>query len=147
MIRPAVPGDCDVVAALHAASFSEAWTASTFAGLLAEPAVFGYLAEDRGFVLLRVASDEAEILTLAVLPAARRQGVAMSLIMAGAHTATLRGARTMFLEVAESNHAARGLYQRLGFDASGRRKGYYGAGQDALSLKACLPLGNCSHLH
>jgi ribosomal-protein-alanine N-acetyltransferase len=85
-----------------------------------------------------VAADEAEILTLAVVPASRRTGLATALL----HTANARakndGAAAMLLEVAESNEAARALYTRLGFTQVGRRRGYYGTGKDALVLKCVL---------
>ena len=88
-------------------------------------------------VLLRVAADEAEILTIGV--AARRQGIARALMAAALERARAQGARTMFLEVAADNGAARGLYEMLGFAPAGLRQGYYAGGADALLLR--LELG------
>jgi tRNA threonylcarbamoyladenosine biosynthesis protein TsaB len=146
-IRPALPRDSETLAALHAACFAKPWDRASLEGMIAEPGMIALLVEATGFVLLRLAGEEAEILTLAVLPAARQRGIATALVSAGAKQATARGARTLFLEVAENNDAARALYARLGFAAAGRRRDYYGAGQDALLLKTGLPLGNRSHLH
>src|SRR5690606_32388544 len=91
-----------------------------------------------GFILMRVAADEAEILTLAVRPAARRAGLGGRLVGEGVLTATARGAGRVFLEVAEDNAAARALYARTGFAEAGRRRGYYaradGGRRDALLL-------------
>jgi ribosomal-protein-alanine N-acetyltransferase len=107
--------------------------------MLKNPAVIAFAA-DEGFVLARVASDEAEILTLAVTPHARRSGLGRSLVAVAAETALARGARAMFLEAAFDNAAALGLYASLGFEAVGRRRSYYGPMRDALLLRAALPL-------
>jgi ribosomal-protein-alanine N-acetyltransferase len=48
------------------------------------------------------------------------------------------GAAAMFLEVAESNAAARALYGGLGFAPVGRRPRYYENGEDALVLRRAL---------
>jgi [ribosomal protein S18]-alanine N-acetyltransferase len=140
-VRPASLGNAEALAALHAAAFAEPWDMPSLKALLAQPGAIAFWAEAQGFVLIRSVADEAEILTLAVKPAARRRGIASALVSAGAEEAHRQGARTLFLEVAENNGAARALYTRLGFAAAGRRRDYYGAGQDALLLKAQLPLG------
>ena len=127
-----------VLATLHAESIAPPWSADTFATLLDQPGVAGWIAVEQeepvGLMLARVAADEAEILTLAVLPRARRQGIARDL-MAQLVTwaATVQAAR-LFLEVAEDNVAARGLYERSGFALVGRRNDYYAPGNDALLL-------------
>jgi len=90
--------------------------------------------------MARVAADEAEILTLAVEPAARRKGMASALLAEAARRAREQGAAAMFLEVSTANRAARALYERLGFTTVGRRKSYYGGERDALILKRDLPL-------
>jgi len=73
-----------VAAAIHARSADAPWSAETIGGLLAQSGVFGFVAltgeEPQGFVLCRIAADEAEVLTLAVLPEARRQGIARALV-------------------------------------------------------------------
>ncbi|MBX3478165.1 MAG: ribosomal protein S18-alanine N-acetyltransferase [Brevundimonas sp.] len=130
------------LAALHAQAFATSWTAEAFADLLDQAGVF-VEAEDGGFILVRVVADEAEILTLAVRPQARRQGVATRLVQAAAGRAAGRGGRRLFLEVAETNDAARGLYERCGFDTVGRRRAYYadpkgGPAVDALILARVL---------
>lgn len=130
--------DIDALAALHAASFEDAWDALAIAALLVTPGTFVFW-EAQGFIMARAAGDEAEILTLAVAPAARSQGLGRALVAAAAaHAATL-GATAFFLEVAEGNAPALALYARLGFLQVGRRTGYY-AGRDARVLKTALPL-------
>ncbi len=123
-----------ILAALHAAAFppGERWDQRAMADLLAMPGSFGFLHEAGGFILARSAGGEAEILTLAVEPAARRQGIARALVVAVL-------ARTLgmpvFLEVAVENAAARMLYDTAGFAECGRRAGYYGPGSDAIVLR------------
>ena len=85
-----------------------------------------------------MAADEAEILTIAVAPAAHRQGIGAALLAAAMAQAALRGAAAMFLEVAEGNAAARALYAAAGFRQSGRRRRYYPDGADALVLRRSL---------
>jgi ribosomal-protein-alanine N-acetyltransferase len=90
-----------------------------------------------GFLLTqRVASDEAEILTLAVDPAERRRGVATALLRA---LLSSRGGR-IFLEVRRSNECAQRLYRREGFRVCGVRSGYYQSpAEDALLMELPSP--------
>jgi ribosomal-protein-alanine N-acetyltransferase len=144
MLRRAMARDVPAMSALHAASFPTSWTSESLGELLASPGAFAFIAVEvsslaNGFVLARVAADEAEILTIAVRPNARRRGIARALMEAASAQAKKMGARTMFLEVGETNVPARGLYESLGFAEAGRRKDYYGA-ENGLVLKAQLPL-------
>lgn len=131
------PFDLAALAALHAASFDRPWDAAALGELIASPGVF-LVAETDGFLLARVIADEAEILTLAVRPAARRAGTGRRLVEATVVQAAARGAARLFLEVAEGNVAARRLYEGAGFVEAGRRRGYYahadGSREDALTL-------------
>lgn len=130
--------DTAMLAEIHAACFADRWAPKAIADLLATPNCFAF-SNPHGFVMARVAAPEAEILTLAVQPAARRQGLGYTLIaQAAAHACSL-GATEMFLEVGGNNAPARSLYQRHGFRPVAQRKGYY-QDQDALVLKAALPL-------
>ena len=130
------------LADLHAGAFSAPWDAAAFESLLGQAGVFAIEAP-QGFILIRSVADEAEILTLAVDPAARRQGLGARLVRDGAATAAARGAARLFLEVADDNAAALALYAGAGFIEAGRRTGYYarpdGGRQDALVLALNLP--------
>lgn len=126
------------LAALHRTSFPDPWSEAAICDLLAGPNVFAFFTQD-GFVLARSAAGEAEILTLAVLPSARGQGLGRALLQAAAAHAALLGAANMFLEVGADNPTALALYAGLGFNRVGQRKAYYGTG-DAWVLKAQLPL-------
>lgn len=136
------------LAELHAESFDAPWTAEAFAGLLMQPGMV-LEAEPGGFILARVAGDEAEILTLAVRPTARRGGIASRLVTATAARSAFAGAERLLLEVAEDNVAARSLYAHLGFENLGLRRRYYirpdGGSVDALllvlNLAGRLPTG------
>lgn len=126
------------LAALHATAFPTPWSVGEFAALLTQPGVFA-VSEPGGFILIRQVMDEAEVLTLAVRPDARRAGLGGWLVGQGAVRAAQAGATRLFLEVAEDNAAARALYDRAGFRRIGRRKGYYDAGRtDALVLERDL---------
>ena len=131
----------DVLAALHAEAFGSPWDARAFTNLLAQPGVLLGVEAD-GFILIRVVLDEAEILTLAVRPDARRQGLGRRLVERACVAAEDAGAASLFLEVAEDNAAARALYARAGFVEIGRRKAYYpgpdGRRIDALALRRDL---------
>jgi ribosomal-protein-alanine N-acetyltransferase len=75
---------------------------------------------------------------LAVASEIRRQGVAKALLAGAMAAAREQAARTMVLEVAIGNTAARALYERAGFIEAGRRPRYYADGGDALILRARL---------
>lgn len=137
-----VPTPTDL-ARLHAASFTDPrpWSAAEFAALLAGDDAM-LVAEAQGFALGRAIAGEAELLTLAVAPEARRQGLGRRLLRAFLAEAAARDCRTVFLEVAVDNHTALALYRAAGFADAGRRRGYYaGAGGhrvDALVLSRSL---------
>ena len=129
--------DTAPLAALHAACFQDAWDAASLRTTLAAPGAFAFHDRD-GFVAARVASDEAEILTLAVAPQARGKGLGRALLNAAIAEAQRRGAKAVFLEVGSDNPAALALYAALGFANVGSRKAYYGA-RDASVLRLLLP--------
>jgi len=133
----------EALAALHAACFTvpRPWTAAEFEGLLARADTF-LLQDAAGFLLGRALAGEAELLTLAVAPEARRTGTGSRLVAQFLAEAVGRGAETAFLEVAEDNLAARALYERAGFAPAGRRRAYYrhpeGTTTDALVMTRAL---------
>ena len=136
-IAPLGALDLDRAAALHAESFTpfgeHIWTRQDLAELVALPGVAGLLLQvdghDAGFAVCQVAADEAELLTLAVRPAHRRQGGGRRLLAAIIDHVRKRGARALFLEVGVDNPAARSLYESQGFRAVGERRAYYQRGQ------------------
>lgn len=134
------PADAPVLAALHAACFApeDAWGPAAIATMLELPGGFGLWWPQDGFVLAHVAADEAEIMTLCVVPGSRRRGRGGELLVAAMARAAVAGAAAMFLEVAEGNEGARHLYAAAGFEPVGRRPRYYRDGGDALLLRRSL---------
>ena len=90
----------------------------------------------RAFILCRAIAGEAEVLTLAVDPLLRRQGVARALLTAAIGAAEAAGADVLFLEVAADNEAALGLYAGAGFVRVGARRGYYRRADGAIDAIA-----------
>ncbi|MGE0046328.1 MAG: ribosomal protein S18-alanine N-acetyltransferase [Hyphomonadaceae bacterium] len=127
-IRSARDWSATALAATHAQCFARGWSADEIDALLMLPNVIAFATGDQeltGFILTRVQADEAEIVTLAVAPASRRQGAGRALTAQSMAAARAVGAATMFLEVEAGNTAARGLYESLGFEEAGVRRGYY----------------------
>ena len=140
--------DPAALARLHAQCFTtpRPWSEAEFADLLRDPACLLQIRSEagalQGFALLRQVLEEAELLTLAIAPSARRQGIARDLLLDA--SAQMPDADHCILEVARDNMAARALYARLGFNETGCRPRYYrapdGSTADALILRAPLPL-------
>lgn len=108
---------------LHGAAFHDerAWSATEFEDLLSQPTAHLFTAP-RGFALIRVVADEAELLVIAVHPDAQGAGVGRKLMqdwMQGI------AASEAFLEVAQDNAAAISLYKSCGFAQVGQRRAYY----------------------
>jgi len=142
LIALASPAHAPLMAEMHRQAFppNEVWDAASFAVQLSLPGGFG-LINTAGFVLLRALAGEAELLTLAVVPPARGLGHGRALLAAAKAEAGARGAEVLFLEVAESNAAARALYAGAGAQQVGRRRNYYPNGEDALVCRITLAPG------
>lgn len=140
LLLPATPLHAAALASIHAASFParERWGADAMALQLGLPGAFGLIHLGGGMVLARTMADEAEILTLAVMPAHRRGGLGGTLLRAAMAHAATRSAQTMFLEVAITNTGAQALYLQAGFSEVGRRANYYPDGGAALVMRANL---------
>jgi ribosomal-protein-alanine N-acetyltransferase len=142
-VRAADARSVEHLAHLHNECFARGWSVDEISSLLLSPGVFAWQATDQrdvagaavGFILCRLVADEAEILTLAVRPAARRCGAGRGLVALALAELCGDGARSVFLEVAVGNVAACALYERHGFVGMSTRKGYYGDGADALTLR------------
>jgi [ribosomal protein S18]-alanine N-acetyltransferase len=93
------------------------------------------------YLILKPTVDTADILTLGVHHAYRRQGLAQQLIAHTQHWAPQHHMDSLFLEVRVSNNAATHLYERCGFEKIHRRANYYsipnqsGAREDAWLMK------------
>lgn len=136
-VAPASALAAEALAAIHAEAFDDAWSAADIATLLESPGVFALAADEAGepagFILCRVAVDEAEVLTIATRPAHRRRGIAAALLASGMSAAAGAGAASVFLEVAVDNPGAVALYRSQGFSEVGRRPNYYARAEGAVS--------------
>jgi [ribosomal protein S18]-alanine N-acetyltransferase len=145
-IEPISPAMAGALSILHRACFREdPWDTPAIVGIMGIPGFFGWIAwEDEqpiGFVLASDLGEECEILSLGVLPEQRRAGSASALLASVCAEAKQREARSVVLEVAADNKAARGLYAARGFVSVGYRPNYYRRGGrrvDALILRLTL---------
>jgi ribosomal-protein-alanine N-acetyltransferase len=143
-----VPRPDAAFAVLHAVAFADGaerpWSLAELHALVEGSGAFLLAAGDplAGFALARVAADEAELLTLAVDPLRRRQGVGRALLAAAMAEAARRGAAAMLLEVASGSSAAQALYATAGFTVVGRRRAYHARPgrptEDALVMRRAL---------
>jgi len=120
-----------VISLLHGACFKETWNEKSISEILNMAGTTGLLIgadveTPQGFILFRVAAHEAEIISIGVIPTARKKGLAQLLLQASIDAAGKRDAVKMFLEVAADNTAARTFYEKAGFEITGKRPGYYG---------------------
>jgi [ribosomal protein S18]-alanine N-acetyltransferase len=143
-VRTALPSDAAILASIHARSFARAWDQAAMGQFLGVPGVLALIASTesegpaQGFLIARAASDEAEILTLCVLPTHRRQGLARALLTEAVAGLRRAGGRCLFLEVEAGNEAALAIYRSLGAVAVGQRPGYYEHGTDAAIFSLAL---------
>lgn len=139
--------DAAGMARIHQAGFAHGWDENALRLLMEKPgclalAAFESAGEVVGFVITRQAADEAELLTIAIDPKRRRQGIAARLLAHAFQLSRLRGVRYMYLEVASGNKGAIALYRNNGFIEVGRRQAYYQLSrktpEDALVLRKDL---------
>lgn len=137
-IRRAVRADLVAMHRIEEASFADPWTVDSLATALSLERMQVLVAESvgeveggdaatglLGYVVAVVLGPEAEIADLAVAPESRRLGIGRALLARVLAELGEAGARTVYLEVRESNQAARALYEANGFGSVGRRRGYY----------------------
>jgi [ribosomal protein S18]-alanine N-acetyltransferase len=130
---------------LHTECLGKTWSEAEIEALLVRKEIGCYLSEldgkVSGFILFQCVGDEGEIINMGVVPSARRKGTGASLLEEALGHCRAQKVASLWLEVAEDNEAAIGLYKKLGFIAQGRRKSYYATKTgpiDALTFKATL---------
>jgi ribosomal-protein-alanine N-acetyltransferase len=139
VIADATARDVAAIAKLHAASFRRGWSEDEIEGMLLDRNVVAHRAaigsSVAGFIISRMAADEAEILSVAVGSRYRGRAVAGMLLRHHLGRLAAFAVRSVFLEVDEGNASALRLYRRAGFVEVGRRSGYYpNAGLPATAL-------------
>ena len=105
--------------------------------------LWGWKAEDRvqGYICYWITMREIQVLNVAVHPDWRRRGVGRRLLQQAVRSGITHGAEDLWLEVRTSNRAARNLYEKLGFQAVGRRPRYYrDTGEDAIVMTLTIPV-------
>ena len=131
IIRLLRPDRAQACARLHGQGFAHPWSPDEMGARITNSSTVGAAALDPvsgrllGFVLSRLAADEAEILTIAVDSAHQGKGIGRALLSENLRQAANAGAKMMFLEVAKDNAPALALYERFGFVKVGERAGYY----------------------
>lgn len=137
-LRKMNPADLDVLFPYEETMFgSESWSKTSYLDELADTDLRHYLvAEDAdgnllGSAGLMTVAETSQILTVGVLPVARRRGVAKLLVRALLDEARRRAASEVLLEVRIDNDAAKLLYEKEGFNVIGTRPGYYDRGRVA----------------
>ena len=150
-VRPATAADLPAMQAIekHAATAAH-WTDADYRKIFDAPALstdwrrIALVLEEegsvKGFLVAQTVGGEWEIENVAIAPDARRRGLGTRLVGEFLDQARGHGAAAVFLEVRESNHAARALYEKWAFVEAGRRPQYYrGPDEDAVILKFTFP--------
>ncbi|MDR3187361.1 MAG: ribosomal protein S18-alanine N-acetyltransferase [Holosporaceae bacterium] len=129
MIREISEEDAESLAKIHRRCFGKGWSEESFRSMLFQKCFAGLAEEDetviRGFILAQVVIDEAEIVTFCVLPEFRGRGVGKSLLAELMKRFAKGHVKKVFLEVAEDNDEAIGLYKSMGYEEMRRRQNYY----------------------
>ncbi len=133
-VEEATIAEVDTMAEIHGQGFARTWSGEDFASLLAHDTAFALAIRREGifgsrkmvgFVLVRVAADEAEILTIAVRRDVRGRGYGRKLMEEALRRLYRDRIAACFLEVNRSNASAVHLYRSLGFVVAGERQRYY----------------------
>jgi len=143
-VRTAISADLPALLALESSAISAAhWSQAEYQRLFAEAGRAVLVIEEdavQGFIVGRDLGPEWEIENIVVAGSEQRRGLGTRLVEELLSLARSRGAQAVFLEVRESNRAARALYSRMGFTESGQRRSYYqNPGEDALVCRKLLP--------
>jgi ribosomal-protein-alanine N-acetyltransferase len=143
-IRRMVPTDLDAVVAIEREVFLFPWTRGNFSDSIESGyhcLVLDHDAEVLGYGVMTIGAEEAHLLTLSITAGSQRKGWGERLLREFIRIAKERLARTMFLDVRESNRPAARLYERLGFRQIAKRRGYYpamGGREDSLVMELVL---------
>ena len=99
--------------------------------------VIGVFNQDEliGYCFILIAQTEAEILNIAIDINFQRKGLGEILLKECFERLKSQQAKNLFLEVRESNHAAKNLYSKMGFKTIGIRKNYYSDNEDASMMQ------------
>lgn len=149
IICPMSEKDLDDVLIIENQAFPRPWTRNHFLAELEAPQSFPLIAmgtdsKVMGYICPMLVLDEGHILDVAVHEDFRSKGVGKMLLERALSDCQEQGAAFVSLEVRDSNATAIGLYKQLGFIETGRRKAYYGNGEDALLMEYIFKTGEVS---
>jgi ribosomal-protein-alanine N-acetyltransferase len=134
-LRAVEPRDAAAMSAVERASTPQPWTLAQIEASITTEHCDGWIIEVDGQLVAHLVTtwvaDEAEVLTIATLPAHRRRGLAAALLRVAFAAWRARGVATVWLEVRADNPGAQALYEGLGWVRFGARRGYYRDGCDA----------------
>jgi len=120
--------DAKALNQVHKECFPVYWKEAEISDMLMTAGTKAWLARTGvpvGMLITRAQFEQAEILTIAVVPKAQKAGTASKMMALAEEDMKASGVKKVFLEVAENNQSAIGLYSKLGYIESSRRKGYY----------------------
>ena len=143
-IRPMCESDLDQVIRIERQIFLFPWSLANFADSLKAGYLCRVMEENLtilGYSILMIGPDESHILTLGINPDWQRRGLGEKMLHYLIDLSAEHGAKSVLLDVRESNQGAARLYRQLGFEQIGRRKGYYPAmcgREDALVMQLRL---------
>jgi [ribosomal protein S18]-alanine N-acetyltransferase len=130
-LRRLTPKDLEAIERIERSSYPTPWSRSMFASELSKPSSISLGAFEAetgelvGYLVISRYVDAWHVMNIAVAPERRRQGIAVALFERLFELTAADGRRGYTLEVRISNEAAIKLYERLGFQSRGVRRGYY----------------------
>lgn len=143
-IRRMLMTDLDAVVAIEREVFLFPWTRGNFSDSI-DSGYHCLVLEQNGHLfgygVMIIGPEEAHLLTLSVAAGSQRKGWGEKLLQYFICIARDQRARSMFLDVRESNRAAARLYERIGFRQIGKRRDYYpamGGREDSIVMELIL---------
>jgi len=128
IILPALEQDFEWIKAIQSEAGLPLW----------KPGSASWVLERSAFAIWQIASDECELLSIAVNAAERGKGYAKALMEHSHKELAKQGLKNFFLEVRENNTAAISLYKKLGYEKIAERKKYYADGECAVVMTTSL---------
>ncbi len=128
-VRISTEDDVEAIACIERTAFSMPWSVNAFTDAVkSRNYIYLTALEDNqivGYAGCTVAGDEGDITNIAVTEECRGCGIGEMLMRKLLEQACSAGVMQLFLEVRESNKAARALYAKTGFEITGVRKNFY----------------------
>ena len=140
MLYKATISDIPEMMEIERASYSKPWDEQLFVQAVNSAGKHSFVSKIdskiAGYIVFEVVADEGHITNIAVTKQNRRRGIATELIVKVLELVRDHHINSVYLEVRQSNEAAKKLYEKFGFKEIGERKGYYqGTNENALVYK------------